>query len=75
MVPSPDPSAHLQRVQHLDCSGRVAYTLTLEVDGIVTIAFRDGRRAQLDPATGENLTPEVHLPPALVRHAAQLRPW
>lgn len=70
-----DLSPHLQRVQHLDCSGRIAYTLTLEIDGTVTVAFTDGRRAHLDPSTGENLTPDVHVPPALARQAAQLRPW
>lgn len=70
-----DLDPHLRRVQHLDCSGRISYTLTLLVDGTVDIAFADGRRARLDPASGANLTPEVHVPPSLMQHAAQLRPW
>ncbi|MBL8775185.1 MAG: hypothetical protein JNK12_04615 [Acidimicrobiales bacterium] len=70
-----DLDQHLHRVQHLDCSGRISHTLTLLIDGTVEISFADGRRARLDPASGTNLTPDVHVPPGLVHQAGQLRPW
>ena len=66
---------YLQKVELLDCSGRVSHTLTLLVDGLVRIDFANGRRATVDPRTRRNLTPHVPVGPALLDRAAQLTPW
>jgi hypothetical protein len=65
----------LQRVELLDCSGRVSHTLTLLIDGMVRIDFANGRTATVDPRTRRNLTPQVPVGPALLDRAAGMTPW
>lgn len=65
----------LARTEVLDCQGRTTHTVTLEIDGTVTIHFHaGGHRARVDPATRTVLTPGVQVAPALLDHAAALRP-
>ncbi|HXH57594.1 hypothetical protein [Iamia sp.] len=63
-------SAHV-----LDCQGRITHTLTLEVDGTVSIRFHAGGRvARVDPHTRAVLTPGMAVPEPLLVEAAALRP-
>ena len=69
-----DSGIPLVSEQLMDCSGHVTHQLVLEIDGTVTITFRStGRTARVDPATGAVLTPGVHVPQALLDHAASMR--
>ncbi|MEM8906101.1 MAG: hypothetical protein AAGF02_20550 [Actinomycetota bacterium] len=59
----------------LDCNGQISHRLVLEIDGTVTITFlSSGVSAKVEPSTGANLTPGVHVPRALMDHAASMRP-
>lgn len=59
----------------LDCQGRTTHVLTLEIDGTVTIAYRQGgHTVRVDPRSRTVLTPGAHVPDALMDEAASLRP-
>lgn len=59
----------------LDCNGKISHRLVLEIDGTVTIDFLfSGVTAQVEPSTRAVLTPGVHVPQALMDHAASMRP-
>lgn len=59
----------------LDCQGRITHTLTLEIDGTVSILFRAGGRiAKVDPHARAVLTPGMTVPETLLVEAAALRP-
>lgn len=58
----------------IDCFGQSTHRLVLELDGTVTITFvSSGVTARVDPATRAVLTPGVHVPAALLDHAASMR--
>ncbi len=70
----PDSGIPLVSEHLMDCSGHVTHHLVLEIDGTVTIRFRStGKTARVDPSTGAVLTPGVHVPRALLDHAASMR--
>ena len=69
-----DASIPLVSEHLMDCSGHVTHQFVLEIDGTVTITFRStGRTARVDPSTSAVLTPGVHVPQALLDHAASMR--
>ncbi len=56
------------------CFGQPTHRLVLEIDGTVTITFTSsGVVARVDPLTRAVLTPGVHVPTALLDHAATRR--
>ncbi len=58
----------------IDCFGQLTHRLVLEIDGTVSITFASsGVTAKVNPATRAVLTPGVHVPPALMDHAASMR--
>ncbi len=58
----------------IDCFGQPTHRLVLEIDGTVSITFvSSGVAARVDPATRAVLTPGVHVPEALLDHAATMR--
>jgi hypothetical protein len=65
----------MERVQLLDCQGRVSHTLTLLLDGCVEVRFAgSGVAAIVDPIHRACLTPGVHIHDDLMDAAAGLRP-
>lgn len=62
----------LTRMELLDCDGRTSHTLVLEPDGTITVRFRAGHRARIDPATRTVLTPGVTVPVGLLDAACRL---
>lgn len=65
-------SPYLRSVDLLDCDGSVSHTLTLEIDGTVSVRFRAGHVARVDPASRTVLTPNLVLPSALIDQASRL---
>ena len=62
----------LTRVELLDCDGTTSHTLVLELDGTVTVRFRGGHAARIDPRTRTVLTPGMKLPATLLDAACRL---
>lgn len=67
-----DLDRFLTRVELLDCDGRTSHTLVLELDGTITVRFRAGHCARIDPVTRTVLTPGVTVPVGLLDAACRL---
>ncbi len=67
-----DLDAYLSSAELLSCDGTTSHTLQLELDGTVTVRFRDGHRARVDPRTRTVITRGMSLSPALVDAACRL---
>lgn len=63
---------YLSSVELLDCDGRVSHTLTLGLDGTVSVRFRTGHIARIDPHTRTVLTANVTVSAALLDQACRL---
>ncbi|MBM3684471.1 MAG: hypothetical protein FJW83_08015 [Actinobacteria bacterium] len=67
-----DLDHYLSRADLLSCDGTTSHTLLLELDGTVTIHFREGHRARVDPRTRTVLTRGMVLPTSLLDAACHL---
>jgi len=63
---------YLNRIELLDCSGKISHTLVLALDGMVEIHFAGGAVARVDPRRRAVLSRGMDVERTLMDRAAEL---